>query len=95
MNSSFGIKTEIFYWKEGGQEIDFIIRRRETILAVMVKNTKEEKSFSEFDRFNQIYYPYPQKNLLIGKYGIPVEDFLLTPLDYWIDLAEDGPRKRA
>ncbi len=60
----------------------------------MVKNTKKEKQFSEFDRF-QIHCPYPQKNLLVGKYGIPVEDFLLTPLDDWIDLAEDNVRKRA
>ncbi len=95
MNSSFGTKADIFYWKEGSQEIDFIIRKRETVLALMVNNTKKEKSFSEFDRFYQIHSPYPQKNLLVGKYGIPVEEFLLTPLDDWIDLAEDTARKRA
>ncbi len=96
INSSFGTKTEVFYWKEGSQKIDFIIQKRETVLAIMVKNTKKEKHFSEFDRFNQIHYPYSQKNLLIGNYGIPVEEFLLTPLDDWIgDLTEDSPRKRA
>lgn len=93
MNSSFGTKTKVFYWKEGSQQIDFIIQKRETVITLMVKNTQKEKSFSELDVFCHLYNP--QQNLLIGEQGIPVEKFLLTPLDYWIDAAEDNMRKRA
>ena len=95
LNSALGTKVKIFYWKEGSQEIDFIVQKRETVLTIRVKNTTKEKYLPEFDRFDQINHPYTQKNLLIGKCGIPVKDFLLTPLDYWIDSAEDNVRKRA
>jgi predicted AAA+ superfamily ATPase len=95
LNSSLGTKTKIFYWKEGSQEIDFIVQKRETVLSVRVKNTKKEKYLPEFDKLEQILHPYSQKSLLVGKYGIPVEDFLLTPLEYWIDSAADNIRKRA
>lgn len=92
-NSAFGSKIEVFYWKEGSRTIDFILRKGKIVLTLMVKNTKKENGFSAVDAFCQLYNP--QQNLLIGEHGIPVKEFLLTPLDYWIEAAENKVRKRA
>ncbi len=93
VNSALGSKIEVFYWKEGSRTIDFILRKGKVVLTLMVKNTKKEKSFSEVDAFCQLYNP--QQNLLIGEHGIPVKEFLLTPLEYWIEAAENKVRKMA
>ncbi|MBY0293510.1 MAG: AAA family ATPase [Alphaproteobacteria bacterium] len=93
INSALGNKIEIFYWKEGSKEVDFVIRKGEKILTLMIKSTEKGVSFRGVEAFCQIYHP--QQNLLVGGEGVPIDTFLLTPLEFWIDSTAEDIRKRA
>ncbi len=69
---------EIYYWREGDAEIDFVVRYGEKLLGIEVKTGFEYggKAFNLFkDR-----YPKAQ-TLLVGEYGVHVEKFLKTPVE--------------
>jgi len=93
INSALGTKIEIFYWKEGSKEVDFIIRDEEVVLTIMVKAIDKRVSFQGVEAFCQMYNS--QRNLVVGEQGIPVSEFLLTPLEFWINSATDHFRKKA
>ena len=93
INSALGTKIEIFYWKEGSKEIDFVIRKGEKVLTLMIKGNEKGISSRGVEAFCQLYHP--QQNLLVGEEGIPVDTFLLTPLELWIDAPTENMKKSA
>lgn len=93
INSALSSKVEIFYWKEGNHEVDFIIRKGETILTLMVKPRKKGVRFGGIEAFSKIYGPH--HHLVVGEGGVPVDEFLLTPLESWIDFNSEKFKKRA
>lgn len=82
INSAFGTKAEIFYWKDNNKSIDFIIRKDEDIIVVDVNTHKKGKNIQGVNVFKQKYQP--SKILIVGEEGISVEEFLLNPLEAWI-----------
>lgn len=93
INSALGTKIEIFYWKEGNYVVDFVVRKGETIITIMVKPPKKGIGIRAVEVFSEMYNP--QQNLIVGEDGIPVDQFLLTPLETWIGLATGDLKKRA
>lgn len=82
INSTFGTKTEIFYWKQDNKFVDFIIQKGKNLVVIDVNHSKKGKNVQGIDVFIQKYHP--TKILIIGEGGISVEEFLLNPLDNWI-----------
>jgi hypothetical protein len=64
----------VWYWREGNDEVDFIIQNRNVIAAVEIKSgpTIRKKGF---DRFRKLYPD--SKTILVGDAGIPWQEFLL------------------
>jgi len=93
INSALGTKIEIFYWKEGNYVVDFVIRKGETIITLMVNPSKKGIGVRAVEVFSEIYRP--QQNLIVGEQGIPVDQFLLTPLVTWIEGVTKNVKKRA
>jgi len=83
MNSIRGTKVELFYWREGDQEVDFVLKRGTRITAIEVKSGRESLRCSGMDTFVKNYQP--SKVLLIGEKGLPLKKFLKTPLENLID----------
>jgi len=78
LNQSLVEQTELFYWREGNHEVDFVLQKGKKIIGIEVKSGRNKLStgipvFS--NRFK------PTKMLLIGKEGIPVEKFLQLSLE--------------
>jgi predicted AAA+ superfamily ATPase len=73
---------ELFYWREGDREVDFVIRAGKKVVAVEVKSGADRGELSGMaafgDRFN------PQHKLLVGAGGIPATEFLKSNLSEWI-----------
>lgn len=71
LNAIRGTQMELFYWREGDQEVDFVLRQGSTICAIEVKTGKNKKSGMDLfvKQFN------PQKILMVGSAGLPLEDF--------------------
>ncbi len=93
INSTLGTRAEIFYWKEGNLEVDFVIRNGETIITLMINPGKKKGKTHGVDVFSEIYHP--SRNLIIGEQDISLEKFLLTPLESWIELGSVPVKKRA
>lgn len=74
--------TEIFYWRENNQEVDFVVKIKEKILAIEVKSGERLKAPSGLELFSK-NHPTDAK-LLVGSGGIPLDIFLKTPLEHFI-----------
>ena len=79
LNAIRGTTIELFYWREGNLEVDYILKKGNSLTAIEVKSTNESLKKSGMDHFIQRFKP--NKVLLVGPKGIPVEEFLKTPID--------------
>ena len=64
----------LYYWKEGNDEVDFILEKNGKLLALEVKSS-HESSTKGMAVFQKMYRP--AKVLLIGNAGIPWQEFVL------------------
>lgn len=82
INSAFGTKAEIFYWKQDNRFVDFVIRKGKSLVLVDVNSNQKGKNVQGIKLFTKLYNP--TKVLIIGEGGIPIEEFLLGNLDDWL-----------
>ena len=82
LNSIRGTQIELFYWREGDKEVDFVLKYGDKITAIEVKSGAENFRRSGIDRFVKEFKP--DKVLLVGEKGVPVSDFLEKPIMKWI-----------
>lgn len=82
VNSASGSNIEVFYWREGTKEVDYILRRGKSITAVEIKSGRVRDSFSGMDSFNKIFNP--KNKIIVGQQGIPLEKFMLSPVSDWM-----------
>ena len=82
INSAAGTGVELFYWRERGREVDFILRSGKTVVAIEVKSGSRKEGLPGMDAFDKTFKP--QRKLLAGGDGIPLEKFMLTPAEEWI-----------
>ena len=79
INHSLTDGFEVHYWREKNKEVDFVIEKRGKVVALEIKSSTAGNTdgMSVFkDQFK------PHKILLIGKSGLPWEDFLkMNPND--------------
>lgn len=74
LNSCRGTSIEIFYWREGDKEVDFVLKSGEKLIALEVKSGSDSLTQSSVDSF--VKYFSPQRVLLVGDQGISLEKFL-------------------
>ena len=73
VSQAFVHRIEVFYWRELANEVDFILRKKGTVVAIEVKSNAEKntKGLSEFrDKFK------PKSAFIVGDGGISAEEFL-------------------
>ena len=66
-------KLNIYYWREGNDEVDFVVEYKKRIIALEVKTSKVG-SLTGLNSFASQYHP--EKSLVIGTDGIPWQEFL-------------------
>lgn len=66
-------RFEVFYWHEGNEEVDFILRKKDSIIAIEVKSNAE-KSTVGLTNFKTTFNPH--RAFLVGSGGISAEEFL-------------------
>lgn len=75
-------ECELFYWREGHREVDFVVRSGRAITAIEVKSGRSHDAQPGLAAFAEAFKP--RRTLLVGGDGIPIEDFLLQPVTHWI-----------
>ena len=73
VSQAFVHRFEVFYWRERDAEVDFVLRKKGSIVAIEVKSNAEKRT-DGLDKFRRLFNP--QSAFIVGDGGISAEDFL-------------------
>jgi len=74
INNAYSQGYSLFYWREGNYEVDFVLEHKGRVVALEVKSGHSLRN-AGMVQFRK-HYP-DSKIMLVGKDGIPWEEFLL------------------
>lgn len=80
-NAAAAGRCEVFYWRDRNREVDFILRRHRTVVALEVKSGRTHDILPGLTAFAEAFKP--QRKLLVGGDGIALETFLTQPVEDW------------
>jgi len=82
INSGLKYKFNVYYWNQGGFEVDYVIEKGGNLVAIEVKSGKDSSN-KGLSLFNDEFHP---RNIFtVGTDGIPFEQFLsMNPADLFI-----------
>ena len=72
----------LFYWREKDREVDFVIQEGRNVTAIEVKSGRQGRALPGMALFRERFHP--NRSLLVGEGGIPLEDFLSRPPTHWL-----------
>lgn len=78
VSQAFIHRFDVFYWRERNDEVDFILRKKQSVVAVEVKSNAEKRT-DGLDRFRQMFKP--DAAFIVGDGGISPEEFLSMDLN--------------
>ena len=81
-NAAGGGSCELFYWRDRGREVDFVVRAGRALTAIEVKSGRSRGALPGMAAFAEAFGP--DRRLLVGGDGIPVEEFLSRPAEHWV-----------
>jgi len=73
---------ELYYWRERNREVDFVIRRGRTLVALEVKSGRAKDVLPGLGAFAEAFKP--TRTLLVGGDGIALDEFLARPVADWL-----------
>lgn len=73
VSQAFIHRFEVYYWRERNDEVDFILRKKGSVIAIEIKSNAEKRT-DGLDKFRQLFKP--QSSFIVGDGGIRAEDFL-------------------
>lgn len=72
----------VYYWRDRGQEVDFVVRARSGLTAIEVKSGRAPQAHPGTAALTAAFKV--TRTLLVGDDGIPVEEFLSRPVAQWV-----------
>ena len=72
VSQAFVHRFEVYYWRERSDEVDFILQKKGSLVAIEVKSNAE-KTTQGLEKFKQMFNP--KTSFIIGDGGISVEEF--------------------
>ncbi|MFA5203913.1 MAG: ATP-binding protein [Lentisphaeria bacterium] len=72
----------LHYWRDRGDEVDFVLAGQGKVVAFEVKSGRRGTSTTGMKRFADRFKP--NRLLLVGGDGIPLDEFLRTPPNTWL-----------
>lgn len=82
INGLVGTGIEVLWWREANREVDFILKGKGRVTALEVTSSRRKDSLPGLAEFAKEFHP--QRKLLVGGQGIPLEEFLATPPERFI-----------
>lgn len=83
-NAEAGGACTTYYWRERNREVDFVLRTGRELVAIEVKSGRHKGVLPGMAEFSARFKP--TRTLLVGSDGIPVEEFLATPVEHWLGI---------
>jgi predicted AAA+ superfamily ATPase len=81
-NAAAAGDCELFYWREGHREVDFVVRTGKTVVAIEVKSSRAREALPGLAAFAKAFGP--RRTLLVGGDGIPLDEFLGRAVTHWV-----------
>lgn len=78
VSQAFINRFDVYYWRERNDEVDFILHKKGTLIAIEVKSNAEKRT-TGLNKFKQLYNP--KTSFIVGDGGISVEDFLMMDIN--------------
>lgn len=72
----------LFYWRDHGREVDFVVQAGSGLTAIEVKSGRSREALAGMSAFSTAFKPHRQ--LLVGSGGIAIEEFLARPVAHWV-----------
>lgn len=80
INSITHQHSQLLYWRDKNQEVDFVLEHNNQLVAIAVKSGAEKTSLSGLQAFDETFHP--NKLWQIGNHGKKLDHFLLhDPID--------------
>jgi predicted AAA+ superfamily ATPase len=73
---------ELFYWREGDREVDFVVRSGRRVTAIEVKSSASGPRPSGLSALASRFRPI--RTLLVGPDGVALEEFLGSSATRWV-----------
>ncbi|TAH34390.1 MAG: ATP-binding protein [Planctomycetota bacterium] len=81
-NAAASGTCELYYWRERNHEVDFVLKAGRHVIAIEVKSGRRRDALSGLQAFRDAH---PRSRpLLIGGDGVPLDEFLLHPVERWL-----------
>ena len=77
INEAFVHRFEVMYWREGNDEVDFVLRKNRNVVAIEVKSNAEKQT-AGLQKFRDAFKP--RAAFIVGDGGISLADFLSLDL---------------
>ena len=77
VSQAFVHRFDVFYWRERNDEVDFILRKKNSLVAIEVKGNAEKRT-EGLDKFRELFTP--TSSFIVGDGGIKAEEFMSMDL---------------
>ena len=81
-NAAAAGDCELYYWRERGEEVDFVVKAHSRLTAIEVKSGRAPQAHPGTAAFAAAFKT--KRTLLVGGDGISVEEFLSRPVSEWL-----------
>ena len=81
-NAALRGECSLHYWRERNHEVDFIVQAGRRVTAIEVKSGRAPQAHPGTAAFAQAFHP--QRTLLVGGDGIPLQEFLARDVLHWV-----------
>lgn len=81
-NAAAVSECEVYYWRDRGQEVDFVVKARSGLTTIEVKSGRAPQTHPGTGAFAAAFKV--KRTLLVGGDGIALEDFLSRPVAEWL-----------
>lgn len=71
---------ELYYWRDRNREVDFVVRKEESITSIEVKSGRRGEGLPGREVFTATFHP--SHTLRVGGNCIAIEDFLSRPVEH-------------
>ncbi len=78
VSQAFTHRFEVFYWRDGNDEVDYVLRKKGSVIAIEVKSNQVKQS-SGLETFRVKFNP--KRAFIVGEGGIRVEEFLTIDIN--------------
>ena len=77
VSQAFVHRFDVFYWRERNDEVDFILRKKNSLVAIEVKGNAEKRT-EGLDKFRELFKS--TSSFIVGDGGIKAEEFMSMDL---------------